>query len=354
MRTKVLVWLMVSGLGCARAPVAPAVGGWEGFYAPAAVTPSFLRNKGIPTGVTAPLDRVGKFILVLPPRTVPRAEHQRLTAFYCAAGDARAWNGVLCDALDSAACDGDVCTYVHHGNCSGFLAGEGVFLTAAHCLADLLDAPERLAASHVLLPSGNGPPRRLAVTLVTTGKREFSTHWVAQKEIPVDVAVLRVDDGGLAAHPRARVQPADVLHMVGSPRAEQRSAQARARHGYQLVPGIPAVAFGVVADVNRNNTPLCSPSGRQEDWVLRAPCPYAQVSVDGETAYQGVLLTHVFTSTMDSINGFSGAPVFNAAGALVGINSTIMSTQNPQEVYPPGFRAVATHVQDALAALEAR
>ena len=93
MRTKVLVWLMVSGLGCARAPVAPAVGGWEGFYAPAAVTPSFLRNKGIPTGVTAPLDRVGKFILVLPPRTVPRAEHQRLTAFYCAAGDARAWKG---------------------------------------------------------------------------------------------------------------------------------------------------------------------------------------------------------------------------------------------------------------------
>ena len=88
--------------------------------------------------------------------------------------------------------------------------------------------------------------------------------------------------------------------------------------------------------------------------MLRLPCPYAQVRVDGETAYQGMLLTHVFTSTMDSINGFSGAPVFNAAGALVGINSTIMSTQNPQEVYPPGFRAVATHVQDGLAALEAR
>lgn len=350
-------WWVAVLVGCAAprtapVPAAAPAQGWEGFYQPQDVTPAWLRAKGIALErVDAPWDRVAKLVMALPERTVPVAERERLRAFYCAAPEVRVWNAALCDALDAARCDAGSCTYAHHGNCTGMLAGGGLLVTAAHCLAELLDAPDRLAASHALLPGAGGVPRRVSVALVATGKREFQSHWVSTQETPVDVGILRVDDGGLPAHPRARVAPGEVVFMVGYPRAERRSERARTEHGYRLVAGTLALAVGRVADVNPENAPLCSVDGRQEHWALHQPCPAAQVTVDGEPAYTGVLLTRVFTSTMDSINGFSGAPVFHARGAWVGINSTVLSSENPQEVYPPGFRAVATHVEDALAAV---
>jgi hypothetical protein len=304
-----------------------------------------LRKKGIPlTGLQAPIERVGKLVMVSTPRAVPRREHARLLRFSCRESGTRAWNQALCDALEGATCDDSECTFVHHGNCSGFLAGAGRFVTAAHCLADLVEAPARLSASHVLVASPGAAPRRLAIRLATLGKREFSRHWVSERETPVDVAILLVDDGGLEAYPTARVAPDEVLAMVGYPRAELRSQEARKAHGYGLFAGTLAVSFGRVDDPNLENRPLCSVDGRQEHWRLHQACPFGAVTVEGEPAWKGVLLTGVFTSTMDSINGFSGAPVFNARGEWVGVNSTILSSENPQRVYPPGFRAVATQV----------
>jgi hypothetical protein len=327
----------------------------EGFYPLDALTPDFYAAKRIPLegpGVPSPIARVGKLVLMNGERTVPSSELARMNAFYCGSASVRAWNESLCASVDAARCIDDQCTYVHFGNCSGFAAGDGRFLTAAHCVAPLLDDEAARSASYILFSSPTGVPSRTAFTVGKLLKLEFARHFVSLDETPVDVAVLRIDDGGLKAHAIARTTRGEVVHMVGFPRAERRSEEARARHGYENVAGTLAVSFGEVDDENGANRPLCSTDGLQEHWALADPCPSADVVIDGEPAYRGVLLTRVFTTTMDSMNGFSGAPVFAHTGALVGINSTILATENPQDLYPKGFRAVVTHAGDALALID--
>ena len=330
-------------------PPPPVPRQWEGFFAIPTVSRTWLRNRGIPLQTSvlrSVLPRTAKLIIAGGKRQAPRPALDAMRNQYCKAPAVRAWNEDRCRALKARRCKGGSCSYQHYGNCSGFLLGGGVLLTAAHCVAKLATDPTLARSSAVLLPGPHGKPgKRLPLGEISLGKEDFAFHWVVlpQGRDPVDAAAVVIEDGGMPRWPVARPpQRGGVVFIVGYPRVEGRSAADRRRHRYSLVAGTLAASFGRIADRNPGDHPLCSVDGKQEHWALATPCPTAEVQLPDGTGWRGVILRSPFLSTHDSINGYSGAPLFDVLGRLVGINSTIIGPHNPQQRY--GDLAVATPV----------
>lgn len=349
-----VVWVALAGgcrLGSAGSPDAElAAGQWEGFFDPAAVDDRWLESRGIALEVEvirAPLARVAKLVIASGPREISEAELEAMLGRDCSDPGDRRWNEARCRALGEAECAAGRCSYEHVGNCSGLLAGGGHFVTAAHCVADLLEHPELAERSAVLVAGPDGQPaRRLALGSITAGKRDFSHDWVALRERePLDVASIEVEDGGLPPYPTAPLPAVgEPVFVAGYPRVEGRDAQAMAAVGYRAIHGTPSVSFGRLADANAEQRPLCNVDGNQEHWALAAECPAGPV---GDT-WRGVILAAPFLATFDAINGYSGGPVFDERGRWVGINATLIATTDPQTRYDARTRAVATPVGLAL------
>jgi hypothetical protein len=332
------------------APSTKAAKGWEGFFAPTSVTDQMLRGHHIPLraeAVQGPLTRVAKLVIASDAREAGASELEQMAERYCNPPDVRAWNTERCKALDARDCDGSNCRYEHWGNCSGLLAGGGLFFTAAHCVHSLIENPSLAAKSVVVVAGADGKPaRRLSLGEIRTGKKDFAHDWVALDDAdPVDVAAIVVDDGGLAPFPRAPL-PAEgeMVFIAGYPRVNGRDPSAMRAAGYDAIHGSPGVSFGRVDDRNETDLPLCNVDGDQEHWALQSDCPGGPAG----DSYRGVILRSPFLTTFDSINGYSGGPVFDGEGRWVGINATLISKTNPQERYDPKARMVATPVARAL------
>jgi len=333
----------------------PAVDGWEGFFPLDRVDDAWLEARGLPFraetvhGVTG---RVGKLVIDDGVREAPAAELQLMADRYCSDPAARAWNEDRCAALEQRQCDGETCTYTHVGNCSGFVFDRHHFLTAAHCVDGMVDHPERQATSAILLPdSDGGVGSRLPVTGIRVGKTDFDHHWVAIGDLdPVDVAFVAIElDEGLEPY-RTATLPAvgGPLFIVGYPRVEGRDPAACQAAGYALNFGTRTVSFGRLADRNDSGLPLCNVDGMQEHWALVHPCPASSTTVEGFDTWTGVITRWPVLTTYDSCNGYSGAPVFDTQGALVGVNVTLVSDTNPQDAFVPHARMVAIPVGRAL------
>jgi hypothetical protein len=103
-----------------------------------------------------------------------------------------------------------------------------------------------------------------------------------------------------------------------------------------------------MADTNPADAPLCNVDGEQEHWALRSPCPAGPVGEGDQQTWTGPISNSPFLASYDSCNGYSGAPVFDAAGRWVGVNFTLASDTDPQEAFVDHARMVATPVQRAL------
>ena len=279
------------------------------------------------------------------------ADLATMEARYCKGSDVRAWNEDRCEALAARTCEGDTCHYRHIGNCSGLIFGQGVLLTAAHCVDGMVDHPERAKNSAVLMPGPYGTPDRLAIGDITVGKQDFDHHWVALgEENPVDVATIVIEDRGAPPVEIATELPAagSPLFLVGYPRVERRPAADRKRSGYELNFGTPTASFGTLVDANAKDLPLCNVDGMQEHWALAKDCPEGEVEVDGEGTWKGVISRSVALADFDSCNGYSGAPVMDAGGRLVGVNITLTGQTDPQERFDPETRMVFVPIAPAM------
>ncbi len=329
----------------------------EGFYPFEFLSNEWMAERGIAIDADA-VRRVGfrtaKLIIDDGEKQASAADLSTLESRYCSDEQVRMWNEDRCSALASRTCEGDTCTYDHFGNCSGLILGNGLLLTAAHCVDGMVDHPERRKTSAVLMPGPFGTPERLPVGEISVGKADFDHHWVALGEKdPVDVATVAIEDHGAPPFEVARDLPAEgaPVFIVGYPRVERRSAADRKRSGYELNFGTPAASFGTLADANRKNLPLCNVDGWQEHWALREPCLEGEVEVEGTATWKGVITRSVALADFDSCNGYSGAPVLDAQGRLIGVNVTLISKVDPQDRFDPQTRQVFVPARRALARL---
>ena len=338
----------------APTPASVQVSGWEGFWPWARVDDAWLAERGLPFTAEPMREagpRVGKLVIAGGPRESSEADLLRLWVRSCEEPNTRSWNLDRCRGIEARSCSDGQCRYEHFGNCSGLLAGGGWFVTAAHCTAELVADAGFAQRSSILLPGPAGqPPRQLRVGEIVTGKTDWEHHWVAlDGQDPVDVAAIRVEDGGLVPFLTAPLPAVgEPLFILGYPRVNDRGREAMSTVGYDLVAGSPSVSFGRMADTTPADAPLCNVDGDQEHWALRSPCPAGPVGEGDEQTWTGPISHSPFLATYDSCNGHSGAPVFDAQGRWVGVNFTLASDTNPQEAFVEHARMVATPVARAL------
>ena len=366
MRTSIIAIALVTGCGTPPVPDMPNpppealfgahvdVSGWEGFFSWAETNAAWLADRALPFDARAirqASPRVAKLVIASGTQQASEEGLGKLHAQYCGDPVARAWNEDRCGGLEALDCQDGQCSYQHFGNCSGLLAGSGWFVTAAHCTSGLETDPDLASASAILVPGADGlPAQRLSLGEMVSGKKDWSHHWVALDDRdPVDVAAVRIEDGGLEPFARASL-PAkgDLLFVLGYPRVEGRAPAAVQAAGYTLVPGTPSVSFGRLADPNLAGAPLCNVDGNQETWALRSPCPAGEVGEGDEQTWKGPIAYGAFLTTYDSCNGYSGGPVFDVQGRWVGINYTLASDTNPQDAFVDHARMVATPVERGI------
>lgn len=333
---------------------ATEVTGVEGLFGLDQLSDEWLKRHGVAVP-RAVLDRVRsrtvKLVLDGGDKQVPERMAADWEQMACSAPETAAWNVDRCRGLKQRDCKDGVCTLRYFGNCSGLLRGEGQLLTAAHCVADLAGDDGRRRGSSVLKQGPDGQPIATPLgDVIAILKRDFDHHWVAVDEAhPVDVALVGVDDGGLDRFPTAPV-PAigGRLFIHGFPRVEGRSDEAMRAHGYTRRVGEPSFSFGRLAHPGGDDLVFCNVDGDQEHWRLAADCPTGDVTVGDQATWRGPISELALLATYDSLNGYSGAPVFDAEGRLVAVNSTIMSPFNPQERYGSEMFTVAIAAEPAL------
>jgi tetratricopeptide (TPR) repeat protein len=338
-------------------PALSAEGGLEGFFPLEALDAAFLEARDLPVDagvLAARAGRVGKLIVFHGDRMGSEDDLAIEEQAYCGLPHQRAFNEAKCDGLEQRVCTDGSCFYPSYGNCSGLFLERGIFVTAAHCTDGMMRAPELLPYARILRwqHGARGWVAQEHELGPISPLKMFMEGWLSSREGQVDVAVVRFDDPGepLPAIEVGPVPPeGEVVWMAGYPRSTARGWEPMGLAGYDHVYGEPSASFGRVRDANVEGAPLCSTTGRQDDWAIAAECPGGVgVSEDGVTEIPvGVLTAAPFISTIDSINGYSGAPVFDAEGRWVGINSTVYGA-DPREGYVPKLRVVHIKATEAL------
>ncbi len=332
-------------------PALPVGAGLEGFFHLEVLDTAFLEARGVPVEADIPRAlgaRVGKLVLSRGEAVLTEAEFVREQERICGLPHRQVFNQRKCEALDDAICNGTTCRYQDYGNCSGLFYQRGVFVTAAHCMDGLTGSPDRLDRTRIVRFQ-RGPlgwTRHDHPILSIVPLKHFGEAWLSTEEGQVDVAVVHFDDPGEVL-PELSIAPVpgpgEPIWMIGYPRSRVRGEEAMAMAGYGNVHGELTASFGRVVDANRLDATLCSTTGRQDDWELVAPCPRGVgTDEDGEPTPTGPITGSPFLSSVDTMNGYSGAPVFDSLGRWIGVNSTVYGA-DPRPAYLPEMRTV--HIQ---------
>ena len=338
-------------------PAMAAEAGLEGFFPLEALDADFLAGRGLSVQadvLAARAARVGKLVVFGGQLMASEEELAEQEEAYCSLPHARAFNTRKCDGLEARICTDGSCLYEHYGNCSGLFVQRGVFVTAAHCTDGMMRAPELLPYARIVRwqhGAGGWTGREFELGPISPLKM-FMEGWLTSREGQVDAAVIRFEEEGEPLEP-IEVGPVPAegegVWMAGYPRSTMRGWQPMLAAGYDHVHGEPSASFGRVRDANGGNAPLCSTTGRQDDWALVTDCARGMgVGEDGVTEIPVGPITYApWLSTIDTVNGYSGAPVFDAQGRWVGINCTVYGA-DPREGYVDAMRPVHIKAAEAL------
>ncbi len=341
----------------------PDAGGLEGFYPWEQLSAEFLDGRGIPLPIEtlqARFERVGKLELSVGEATLTPEELLAERQAFCGTPRARAFNPARCEAYEDARCDEQGCFHPAYRNCSGLFAAPGLFVTAAHCTMGWDEDPDLMAAARLLRPrlaASGWTIESHAIQSALPLKRSWEDAWVIHEPDALDrmdAAALRYasSDDFPAIEPAAVPDIGEPLWILGFPRNRTRPVEAMDEAGYDLVFGEPSASFGRVREPNRELAPLCSTTGDQDDWRPQSPCP-SEIRLDpqGEEAQLGLISEAPFLADMDTTNGYSGAPIFDAEGRWVGVMVTIYGA-DPREAFVPQMRPVAIQAEAVMQALE--
>lgn len=363
-------------LACAPSPAPeaptppswPAEGAMEGFFPVEEISTAFMEAHGLPFSsvqVQAWLPRVGKLEIpvgevVLEPGAMDAEE-----SAWCGSALRRRFNPRRCRAYEEAECRAGGCRLQAWHSCSGLFLDSARFITAAHCTQgwslDQQPAVRVLEASHT---EAGWRVEPWAITGTVPLKRSWEEGWVIHtpaSDDRMDVALLVVTpaEGGAGAmllptaSPAALPDAGEPLWVLGFPRNTSRPAEAMARGGYGAVYGTPSVSFGRVLDPNPTGAFLCAVDGEQDHWRLLTDCPSAVApGPDGAPVHTGVLTEGPFLADIDTMNGYSGAPLFDAEGRWVGLMDTVYGA-DPRAGWSPAMRVVGVQAIAALTALSA-
>jgi len=331
--------------------------GLEGFFVAEALSQGFLEGRGLDLDAAQVADRIertGKLIIFGGQMMDTEAELAAEEEAYCRLPHQRTFNRQKCDGLEGRVCTGGSCLYEHYGNCSGLFVERGIFVTAAHCTDGMMRAPELLPYGRIVRweHGASGWVSQEFELGPISPLKMFMEGWLTSREDQVDVAVIRFEDPG---EPLPAIEAAPVptegglLWVTGYPRSTKRDDAAMEAAGYGDAHGEPSASFGRVLDANEANAPLCNVTGRQDEWALTEPCERGTgTGEDHETPVPtGPITYSPFLSSLDTSNGYSGAPVFDESGRWVGITCTVYGA-DPREGYVPEMRVVHTKTIEAL------
>jgi len=251
---------------------------------------------------------------------------------YCSDNRTKIWFEKMCTQLTNCYLSQGLCKIDYRGHCGGVVIDENYFVTAKHCVDD----EDQEIKARFLNEDKSG------VVDFVLERIDVTNH-----DLPYDIAILKIHGwpkGRLVAEISSNIVQYDPVIAIGFPDTGSRTNRSAE---YSWANNELRVSIGRITNANKEKKSFCNFSNdidtaEPESWVLEANCsqigPFMATNSAGRQ-YEAREERNVLLTNTDMIHGMSGSALFNKAGQLIGIGTTILKNKPPLN-YSPNNNAV--------------